>query len=197
METRGLLFIPDITGFTTFVTEIELAHSKQIIKELLEILIDSNLLRMDISEVEGDAILFYKMGEVPDVGQIYEQVEKMFCAFHEQIIFFSSNCSCDCRACASVTYLTLKIITHHGEFTLYDVKNFRKLIGKDVIIAHRLLKNDVPGGEYWLITKSLFKEDSPGNYRHWMKWETSVKETDHGEIHFHFTSLSKLKQGQR
>ena len=40
MENKGLLFIPDITGFTEFVTNIELTHSRHIIQELLEILID-------------------------------------------------------------------------------------------------------------------------------------------------------------
>ena len=42
MENRGLLFIPDISGFTRFVTETEIGHSRLIIQELLDILINSN-----------------------------------------------------------------------------------------------------------------------------------------------------------
>lgn len=60
MSNRGLLFIPDISGFTRFVTETEIGHSRIIIQELLEILINANGIGLEISEIEGDAILFYK-----------------------------------------------------------------------------------------------------------------------------------------
>ena len=79
MENRGLLFIPDISGFTRFVTEMEIDHSRHIIQELLEILINANSTGLEISEIEGDAILFYKYGEPPDLKTIYGQVERMFC----------------------------------------------------------------------------------------------------------------------
>jgi hypothetical protein len=41
MQTRGLIFIPDISGFTRFVNEVEIEHSRLIIQELLEILVDA------------------------------------------------------------------------------------------------------------------------------------------------------------
>ena len=41
MEVRpALLFIPDISGFTKFVGENEIQHSRHIIEELQEVLID-------------------------------------------------------------------------------------------------------------------------------------------------------------
>lgn len=54
--TFSLLFIPDISGFTKFVTAVEIDHSQHIIAELLEIIIDSNELGLTISEIEGDAV---------------------------------------------------------------------------------------------------------------------------------------------
>ena len=42
--TFSLLFIPDISGFTKFVTAVEIDHSQHIIAELLEIIFDSNRL---------------------------------------------------------------------------------------------------------------------------------------------------------
>lgn len=140
MEKKGLLFIPDISGFTRFVNEMEIEHSRLIIQELLEILINANDIGLEISEIEGDAILFYKFGEAPDLKELYKQVEKMFCAFHQNIIAYDSHRFCQCRGCTSAVDLTLKIVTHYGEFTDYHVKNFKKLIGKDVIVAHQLLK---------------------------------------------------------
>ena len=56
----ALLFMPDISGFTQFVSETEVLHSQHIVQELLEIIIDSNHLNLQVSEIEGDAIFFYR-----------------------------------------------------------------------------------------------------------------------------------------
>ena len=42
MAVSGLLFIPDISGFTDFVNETEVDHSRYIIQELLDTLINAN-----------------------------------------------------------------------------------------------------------------------------------------------------------
>ena len=194
MENRGLLFIPDISGFTRFVTETEIGHSRLIIQELLELLINTNEIGLEVSEVEGDAILFYKFGEAPSLELIYKQVEKMFCAFHRNLIIYDNRRYCQCQACVSASGLTLKVITHFGEFTGYNVKNFSKLIGKDVIVAHQLLKNDIPQHEYWLVTKSLAMDSPPADFAGWMKWISSSRQTENGNIPFHYTQLSELKK---
>ncbi len=193
MENRGLLFIPDISGFSRFVTDMEIEHSRHIIQELLEILIDANQLGLEVSEVEGDAILFYKFGDSPALEDLYRQVEKMFCSFHRHLQNYEHRRFCQCKACVSAINLSLKVITHYGEFTGYNVKNFYKLIGKDVIVAHQLLKNDVDQHEYWLVTKNLLRDKSPVEYEQWMKWNTSAKLTETGEIFFHYAQLSHLK----
>jgi hypothetical protein len=191
---RGLLFIPDISGFTRFVHETELDHSRLIIKELLEVIIDSNDSGLEISEIEGDAILFYKFGEPPALGDLYHQVEKMFRAFHQSLIAYDVRRYCQCKACTSAISLSLKVITHYGEFTQYSVSTFRKLIGKDLIVAHQLLKNEIPEHEYWLITSSLSGTSAPGPLTPWMKWDTSMANTESGMLPFHFTQLGPLKK---
>ena len=192
MENRGLLFIPDISGFTRFVTEMEIEHSRYIIKELLEVLIDSNQLGMEVSEVEGDAILFYKFGSPPPKDSIFQQVEKMFCAFHRHLQAYEYRRFCQCKACVTAFNLSLKVVTHYGEFTGYAVKNFQKLIGKDVIVAHQLLKNDIDKHEYWLATPNLIGE-SPQAFKQWMEWNAGEKETEAGKIRYHYVQLSELK----
>ena len=194
MESKGLLFIPDISGFTRFVNETEIEHTRMIIQELLESLINSNQIGLQISEIEGDAILFYKFGEPPALEELYQQVEKMFCDFHSHLIAYDRRRFCYCAACNSAIDLTLKVITHYGEFTGYNVKNFSKLIGKDIIVAHQLLKNDIEQHEYWLVTNSLTPEAEPMGLKEWMSWSRSAKLTDNGEIPFHYTQLSALKE---
>lgn len=194
METKGLLFIPDISGFSRFVADTEINHSRMIIQELLELLINANQMGLEVSEIEGDAILFYKFGEAPQLRELYKQVEKMFCSFHKNLMAYDLRRYCQCQACTSAASLSLKVITHYGEFTSYNVKNFSKLIGKDVIVAHQLLKNDIEQHEYWLVTKDLLHDKLPADFTEWMNWNGSIKQTESGEIHFHYTQLSQLKK---
>ena len=195
MKNQGLIFIPDISGFTRFVNETEIDHSRLIIQELLEILVNANHLGLEISEIEGDAILFYKFGSPPELKDLYEQVEKMFLDFHRNIVAYDRRRYCQCKACLSVMNLTLKVITHYGEFTDYTVKDFKKLIGRDLIIAHQLLKNDIPQHEYWLVTQNLLTSE-PGNFKN-LKWTSSMKETESGTIPFHYAELGQLKNDIR
>jgi hypothetical protein len=194
MQNQGLLFIPDISGFSKFVGQTEIEHSKLIIQELLEILINANQIGLEVSEIEGDAILFYKFGEPPRFEELYKQVEEMFCAFHKSLITYEDHKYCQCTACKSVINLTLKVITHYGEFTGYQVKNFSKLIGKDVIVAHQLLKNDIEQHEYWLVTENLLQNHQPAGLTAWMKWNASVKQTENGTVAFQYTHIGELKK---
>jgi hypothetical protein len=192
MKTVGLIFIPDISGFTRFVKQVEVEHSRLIIQELLEIMIDSNTMGLEVSEVEGDAILFYRFGEKPTFEEVYRQVKKMFIDFHRNLMEYESRRYCQCDACLSAIDLTLKVITHYGEFTEYHVKNFNKLIGKDVIVAHQLLKNDITKHEYWLLTDELSK-DFKGDNDTKLQWIDSVKRVEEGDIHFRYAQLGFLK----
>ena len=158
MQKNGLLFIPDISGFTRFINQSEIEHSKHIIEELLDTIINANQLGLEISEIEGDAILFYKFGTLPSLNEIEDQVKKMFIEFHKKIKNYETRRICQCGACRQTVDLTLKFISHSGEFTGYQVKDFYKLLGKDVILAHQLLKNDIETHEYWLVTNDLFSD---------------------------------------
>ncbi len=124
MAVSGLLFIPDISGFTDFVNETEVDHSRYIIQELLETLINSNKVQLQVSEIEGDAILFYRFGQVPTMNELFSQVQTMFENFHRALKYNSARRICQCSACRKADSLTLKVITHTGEFSNYTVKEF-------------------------------------------------------------------------
>ncbi|MEM8486528.1 MAG: DUF2652 domain-containing protein [Bacteroidota bacterium] len=149
------LFIPDISGFTTFVNSTEISHSQHIIAELLEILIDKNILGLEVSEVEGDAVLFYREGDAPSSAEMLQQVKDMYTAFHLHLKKYENRRICQCGACSTTNNLTLKFVAHFGETAKNQIKAFTKLFGKDVIVAHRLLKNDVAKQEYLLVTDAL------------------------------------------
>jgi len=195
MDNSGLLFIPDISGFTKFVNETEVEHSRYIISELLENIINSNQIGLTVSEIEGDAVLFFRFGEIPSPEEISKQVENMFCNFQKQLKNYESRRACQCSACIAAINLSLKIITHYGEFSTLNVKKYSKLIGKDVIVAHQLLKNDIDLHEYWLVTNNLFNDNQiDNNLSVWMSWEKGNKLTDRGDVAFQYSMLSKLKE---
>jgi hypothetical protein len=199
MDNKGLLFVPDISGYTRFINQTEIEHSRFIIQDLLEILVNSNQLNLSISEIEGDAILFYRFGEPPSLTEMYKQVEEMFCNFHKQLKRYEQRRICPCLACKSAQELSLKIITHHGEFSTYTVKEFSKLIGKDVITAHQLLKNDIPLHEYWLVTDPLYNPTADATTANlhlpeWMQWQSAKKEQDKEVLPFYYSLLTPLRQ---
>jgi hypothetical protein len=195
MDNSGLLFIPDISGFTKFVNETEIDHSRYIIGELLENIINSNQMGLTVSEIEGDAVLFYRFGKTPSPEEIYHQVESMFCNFQKQLKNYESRRACQCSACIAAINLSLKIITHYGEFSTYNVSKHSKLIGKDVIVAHQLLKNDIDLHEYWLVTNDLFNSNQRGvDLPAGMTWQQGNKRTEKGEVTFQYSMLSLLKE---
>ena len=53
--------------------------------------------------------------------------------------------------------LTLKFIAHYGVCKEVPIHNVIKLVGSDVILAHRLLKNNVPEKEYLLLSENYLK----------------------------------------
>ena len=153
--TPTLLFIPDISGFTRFVNDTEIEHSKHIVEELLERIIDANEIGLTISEIEGDAILFYIHGDAPGIDALLAQIRKMYIAFHGHVKKYDTQRICQCGACSSARGLQLKFVVHYGNTATKRVKQFSKLFGKDVILAHRLLKNSVSLSEYALLSHDL------------------------------------------
>ena len=83
MENPALIFIPDISGFTEFITQTEIKHSNHIISELIEIILSANRLNLTVSEIEGDAVLFYRKGEPPTLRQLIEQIKNIPAIFRK------------------------------------------------------------------------------------------------------------------
>ncbi len=157
-QQHAFLYMPDISGFTQFVTETEIEHSAHIIHELLEIIITNNHLNMKVVEIEGDAVFFFRFGKSPSIKEIFEQSKSIFEKFHLHLLKFEQQRICQCGACIAANDLTLKFIIHSGIVSGYHIRRRFKLIGKDVIILHRLLKNKIPSDEYLLLTEPFFGE---------------------------------------
>lgn len=185
MTQNAILFIPDISGFTEFVHHTDINHSRHIISELLELLIDSNIMGLELAEIEGDALFLYKLEEKVDVKTIEQQIERMYLAFHEHIKRYEYQRICHCGACSSAYNLKIKFVVHYGEIEFIKVKDSKKPYGSHVIQVHRLLKNDVPLDEYAIFTE---------NIQPLIESNKLVGEYDFGNITFTYNPLSHLKE---
>ncbi len=192
---KATILIPDISGFTEFLSQTEIEHSTHIINELLEIIIAENKLDFFLSEIEGDAVLFYRKGESPSTEALIEQCLGMFKAFHHQLKIIARDTVCQCGACQMTHNLNLKFIVHAGELHEYKINRFVKACGIDMIIAHRLLKNQVPGDEYILISENISKEPNTRSEPSILKWEKAEDQyASIGSVPYHYTTLEKIRE---
>jgi hypothetical protein len=176
MAESATILIPDISGYTEFLTKTELVHSSHIINELLEAILAANDNDFVLSEVEGDALLLYRKGTPIEADALVRQCVGMFESFHKQIKIIERDSLCQCGACKTASNLSLKFIAHHGTVQEIKVMQFTKCSGLDMVVAHRLLKNRIPSDEYILVTPSCFEvaslEQAPGA----LAWERSSEE---------------------
>ena len=155
---KSLLFLPDISGFTEFVQTTEVEHSQHVISELLEVLIDANTENLQLAEIEGDALFFYKENDIPSLERLLALSEHIFTAFYSHLKLLEKNRVCPCNACSTAPNLQLKIIAHCGELQFLTVQDNRKPFGSQVIEAHRLMKNSVNSDNYVLFSEPLNQE---------------------------------------
>ena len=195
---QSLLFLPDISGFTRFVKHTEIEHSQHIISELLELLIDANMLDLELAEVEGDALFFYKHDDIPSRQALLQQIEEMYIRFHNHLQLYEKQRICECGACSSAASLNLKFIVHGGEFGFIKVKDQHKPYGQDVIIAHRLMKNQVPIDDYALFSAPLaeaWKEDESISLREPLIPHNGAEQYEEvGSIPYQYVELTPLRR---
>ncbi|WP_109830238.1 DUF2652 domain-containing protein [Reichenbachiella versicolor] len=153
------LFFPDISGFTRFVKDSSPEHSAHITHELINVILEANQFDLRVAEIEGDAVFFFKEG-IMSLEDIREQSRLMFLAFHNHIKKYESRRICNCGACVGAIDLKLKFIVHQGPTVIQEFAGgISKPHGKDVVVAHRLLKNKIGLDEYILFSDDFLGDE--------------------------------------
>lgn len=193
-----LVCIPDISGFTRFMSDTNIELSAKVIPALLNEIIYANEIGLKVSEIEGDAILFFRKGELPAFRDLINQCKSFFTQFYQQLDILSKKYSeehgIDC-----VPALGLKIILHFGDnVESVQIGNRIKLMGEDVIVAHRLLKNDIEEDEYLLISESLlnqYKDEVIERNFGWGELQGEEERYKHlGEINYSYVKMKTLME---
>ena len=191
----ALIFIPDISGYTHFVKSTEIQHAKHIVEELLEAILSANQIGLELSEIEGDALLLYRKGRVPTCQEMLDQVRQMYISFHAQLKKYETQRICSCGACSTAHNLKLKFVAHYGEMTETVINNRPGLFGEAVIVAHRLLKNNIDSDEYCLFTDELLSACATWSDLPDLGWSEMIyaqEEYDFGLAKYGFAALENL-----
>src|SRR3954454_10605195 len=158
---RALLLIADIGASTEYMQfhRSILGHAEAATSRMLGKVVDAAR-GFDLIEIEGDAAFLSRDAEGLDgpatLATVTEAAVAMHRAFHEQRRLIELN-MCPCGSCTQTSELKLKFVAHVGEVATQTIKRRRKLVGMDVILVHRLLKNSVQVPEYVLVSEDLYR----------------------------------------
>jgi len=147
---HGYLLIADIAGYTSFVAGTELEHSHEILADLLGTICEKIESILTLHKLEGDAVFAYVPESKITRGEtILELIESTYVAFRDKQTSIKRATTCTCNACRNIPSLDLKFIAHHGDYIIQHVRDIREMVGSDVNLIHRLLKNHVSESTGW------------------------------------------------
>jgi hypothetical protein len=144
MANKGYFVITDISGYTEYLTGSELDHANEILQSLFDAQLKAVQHPFVLSGFRGDAIFMY----VPETNfmqsqSFLEALETFYLVFEDTLQQMQYNTTCNCRACKNMSMLDLKMCTHYGEYLIQKLGDREELLGADVIVPHRMLKNHV------------------------------------------------------
>lgn len=141
---EGFLIISDITGYTSYLSASELEHAEATLTSLLRLLIEHTQSPLVIAKLEGDAIFSYApKGSFLQGQSLIEAIETTYLSFRQALELMQLNTSCTCNACRNISRLDLKFFVHFGSFIIQDLGAYSELLGTDVNLLHRLVKNQI------------------------------------------------------
>jgi hypothetical protein len=144
MASKGYFVITDISGYTEYLTQSELDHANETLQGLFDAQLAQIRPPLLLSGFRGDAIFLY----APETGFVrpqsfVESLENLYFVFADTLRQMKFNTTCTCRACRNMANLDLKMCIHYGEYLVQKLGDRQELLGADVIVPHRMLKNTV------------------------------------------------------
>ena len=188
MHQAGYLVVYDITGYTSYLTGTEQLHAEGILQDLLKILLENTVSPLVVNKLEGDAVLAFTPPNSFTEGQsLMELVENIYVKFRNARDNMHRHTSCSCSACRSIAGLDLKFFVHYGSYSLLNIGGREELSGPNVILIHRLMKNQVTTTAYSLYTQAAVDALQMNDY-------CSVNMTLHTEQYEHLGEVRTYVQ---
>jgi class 3 adenylate cyclase len=167
----GALLLADIGGYTSFLRAVATAHEADafangaipdayaMMSSLLDGIVGQLVPPFIMSKLEGDAVFAYAADPtaLPQGAALLDCIRSCYADFRARLEAAHDIWSCRCDACLRIDSLDLKFIVHTGPFVIQQIAGRAELAGPEVVMAHRLLKNDaaerIGHGAYALLTE--------------------------------------------
>ena len=141
---RGFLLIADLSGYTAYLAGSEPTHGPLIAGDFIETVVGRLRGPFGLEKLEGDAaFLFAPIARVSG-SIVLDAVDAAYFGFQRRLQSVSLATSCSCEACRRMPQLDLKFVCHFGDVLRQQIAGREELAGRDVIVAHRLLKGAAP-----------------------------------------------------
>ena len=153
--SQRYLLIADISGYTSFLSGVEVAHGVDfsdgvpagygVLGALLDSVVQGVQPEFSIAQLEGDAVFAVAPADSLDGrgDSVIAQLQNAYQAFTARQAEARSASDHVCTACPAVSTLDLKMVLHRGQVVRQTVGSHTELLGPAVNVAHRLLKNTV------------------------------------------------------
>src|ERR1700741_3173096 len=153
---RSCLLIADISGYTSYLAGVELDHAQDILADLIGTVVNTLRPTFRLAKLEGDAAFMVAPEDEMDGSLLLDTIERCYFGFRRRRRDVRQATTCECDACMRIPDLNLKFVAHVGPVVRQQMAGLDELIGRDVIVVHRLLKNTaadvVRGNAYALLT---------------------------------------------
>ncbi|HEU4673968.1 MAG TPA: DUF2652 domain-containing protein [Candidatus Limnocylindrales bacterium] len=149
----GALLLADISGYTGFLGGVADAHRALIVESdeppaayavlshLLDTIIAAIEPHFQVVKLEGDAVFAVGDAASLDGLDVLACMRGCYAAFRRELAKAGSQWTCTCEACVRVGDLDLKFVLHDGRYVSQSIGGREELLGHDVNLVHRLLKN--------------------------------------------------------
>lgn len=153
--------IADISGYTGYLASVELDHAQDILADLIGSVVTALKPNFRLAKLEGDAAFTFAIVDKIDGSMLLDTIESCYFGFRRRRRDVRQATSCDCAACVRIPDLDLKFVVHHGPAIHQKVAGRKELLGSDVVVVHRMLKNHVVErlgmGAYALISQKAIE----------------------------------------
>jgi len=170
-QHTGAILLADISGYTVFLEDVKLAHANDVfadgqipyayglLSSLLGGIVEKVAPPFTFVKFEGDAVF-----SVADTDSAPKGLDLLTCItecydeFASRVDEAGLTWTCTCNACAVMNSLDLKFVLHSGSYIVQAIGTHVEVLGPDVTVAHRLMKNaaasNVGSSAYLLMTES-------------------------------------------
>jgi len=157
-QHTGAILLADISGYTVFLEDVKVAHAGDVfadgqipyayglLSSLLGGIVEKVAPPFTFVKFEGDAVFTVADEDsAPEGPDLLDLITACYDEFASRMAEAGLTWTCTCNACSVMNSLDLKFVLHYGSYIVQAIGPHVEVLGPDVTVAHRLMKNAAAG----------------------------------------------------